>query len=223
MDMEVMAREAEEVFSACVGELKTAGQLPAGSVVVLRCSTSEVAGAKIGKGSVPELGAVIARAMIAACAKHGLRAAFQCCEHLNRAVVMEREVLKEYGCVQVRAIPQPKAGGSVPAAAWKQLREPVLAQAIQADDSDRRRRHAGRDAHSSRSGASARSVPTSRQRESCSGLLPSPLHWRRTRCIRIIKCCERGKPALKSVLFPSRAHPFPLNFLASSFEVLGRM
>ena len=104
-----------------------------GSVVVLRCSTSEVAGAKIGKGSVPELGAVIARAMIAACAKHGLRAAFQCCEHLNRAVVMEREVLKEYGCMQVRAIPQPKAGGSVPAAAWKQLREPVLAQAIQAD------------------------------------------------------------------------------------------
>ena len=133
MDMEVMAREAEEVFSACVGELQTAGQLPAGSVVVLGCSTSEVAGAKIGKGSVPELGAVIARAMIAACAKHGLRAAFQCCEHLNRAVVMEHEVLKEYGCVQVRAIPQPKAGGSVPAAAWKQLREPVLAQAIQAD------------------------------------------------------------------------------------------
>ena len=133
VDMEVMAREAEEVFSACVDELKTAGQLPAGSVVVLGCSTSEVAGAKIGKGSVPELGAVIARAMIAACAKHGLRAAFQCCEHLNRAVVMEREVLKEYGCVQVRAIPQPKAGGSVPAAAWKQLREPVLAQAIQAD------------------------------------------------------------------------------------------
>ena len=113
MDMEVMAREAEEVFSACVDELKTAGQLPAGSVVVLGCSTSEVAGAKIGKGSV--------------------RAAFQCCEHLNRAVVMEREVLREYGCVQVRAIPQPKAGGSVPAAAWKQLREPVLAQAIQAD------------------------------------------------------------------------------------------
>ena len=53
MDMEVMAREAEEVFSACVGELQTAGQLPAGSVVVLGCSTSEVAGAKIGKGSVP--------------------------------------------------------------------------------------------------------------------------------------------------------------------------
>ena len=178
MDMEVMAREAEEVFSACVGESKTAGQLPAGSVVVLGCSTSEVAGAKIGKGSVPELGAVIARAMIAACAQHGLRAAFQCCEHLNRAVVMEREVLKEYGCVQVRAIPQPKAGGSVPTAGAR------TGASDTGGCGDRRRRHAGGDAHSSRSGASARSIPTSRQRESRSGLLPSPLHRRRTRCIR---------------------------------------
>ena len=52
MNMEAMAQEAEAVLSACVKELKEAGQLPAGSLVVLGCSTSEVAGARIGKGSV---------------------------------------------------------------------------------------------------------------------------------------------------------------------------
>ena len=133
MNMEAMVQEAEAVLSACVKELKEAGQLPAGSLVVLGCSTSEVAGARIGKGSVPELGQVVAQAMLHACAKHGLRAAFQCCEHLNRAVVMERETLRDYGCTQVRAIPQPKAGGSVPAAAWKLLKSPVLAMTVQAD------------------------------------------------------------------------------------------
>ena len=68
-----------------------------------------------------------------ACAGEGMRAAFQCCEHLNRCVVMEKETLRDYGCAQVKAIPQPKAGGSVPAAAWKMLREPALALAVQAD------------------------------------------------------------------------------------------
>ena len=133
MNIETIREEAMQVFSACVDELAQAGQLEEGSVIVLGCSTSEVAGARIGKGSVPELGDVIAGAMIAACRAHGFHAAFQCCEHLNRAVVMEQQVLRELGCRQVKAVPQPKAGGSVPAAAWKMLRQPALAMAVQAD------------------------------------------------------------------------------------------
>ena len=113
--------------------LAEAGHIQPGGLIVLGCSTSEVAGARIGKGSVPELGKVIARAMLEACQAHGLEAAFQCCEHLNRAVVMEQRVLKELRLTQVRAIPQPKAGGSVPAAAWKLLDQPALAMAVQAD------------------------------------------------------------------------------------------
>ncbi len=133
MDKDHMAAEAREILSACVKELKQAGDLPAGSLIVLGCSTSEVSGANIGKGSVPELGEIIARAMLEACAAEGLRAAFQCCEHLNRCVVMERETLRDYGCTQVKAIPQPKAGGSVPAAAWKLMKEPALALSVQAE------------------------------------------------------------------------------------------
>lgn len=133
MNMEKMAAEAQKTLFDCVQELCQAGNLPAGSLIVLGCSTSEVAGARIGKGSVPELGGILAQAMLDACAAHGMRAAFQCCEHLNRAVVMELEDLRAHGFTQVRAIPQPKAGGSVPAAAWKLLHSPALARAVQAD------------------------------------------------------------------------------------------
>ncbi len=125
--------EIESTLQKAVAALAEAGQIGPGGVIVLGCSTSEVAGARIGKGSVPELGQVIARAMLDACRAHGLEAAFQCCEHLNRAIVMEHRVLKEQRLVQVRAIPQPKAGGSVPAAAWKLLEQPALAMSVQAD------------------------------------------------------------------------------------------
>lgn len=133
MELDMIRVEAEQTLSACVSELAEAGQLEEGSVIVLGCSTSEVAGGRIGKASVPELGAVIASAMIKACSAHGFHAAFQCCEHLNRAIVLEKDVLKQLGLTRVRAIPQPKAGGSVPAAAWKLMSEPALAMSIQAD------------------------------------------------------------------------------------------
>lgn len=125
--------EIASVLDAAVEALQAAGDIAPGGLIVLGCSTSEVAGARIGKGSVPELGGVIAEAMLNACRKRGLDAAFQCCEHLNRAVVMEQRVLTERHLTQVKAIPQPKAGGSVPAAAWKLLDKPALAMAVQAD------------------------------------------------------------------------------------------
>lgn len=125
-----------EIFAtldAAVDALQKAGDIAPGGLIVLGCSTSEVAGARIGKGSVPELGEVIAAAMLEACRKRGLNAAFQCCEHLNRAIVMEQSVLNERRLTQVKAIPQPKAGGSVPTAAWKLLSQPALAMAVQAE------------------------------------------------------------------------------------------
>lgn len=131
--MNELKNEIFAALDAAVDALCKAGDIQPGGLIVLGCSTSEVAGARIGKGSVPELGEVIAEAMLTACAAHGVNAAFQCCEHLNRAIVMEQSVLKENGLTQVRAIPQPKAGGSVPAAAWKRLKHPALAMSVQAD------------------------------------------------------------------------------------------
>ncbi|MBP3657139.1 MAG: TIGR01440 family protein [Clostridia bacterium] len=131
--MDHLHTEIRERIALAVSALCEAGSLEEGSVIVLGCSTSEVAGGQIGKASVPELGGVIAGAMIDACRARGMEPAFQCCEHLNRALVMERSVLRSRGLTQVNAIPQPKAGGSVPAAAWQLLGKPVLAMSIQAD------------------------------------------------------------------------------------------
>ena len=128
-----MYQQVIEDIHKAVAYLKKQADLPEGAMVVLGCSTSEVAGARIGLGSVPELGEHIARAMREACLENGLVPAFQCCEHLNRAIVMEREELYKRGLIEVRAIPQPKAGGSVPAAAWKLLKRPALVQFVQAD------------------------------------------------------------------------------------------
>ena len=125
--------EIASVLEKAVDALVEAGQIAPGGLIGLGCSTSEVAGARIGKGSVPELGEIIAEAMLTACRKRGLDAAFQCCEHLNRSIVMEQRVLNERRLTQVKAIPQPKAGGSVPAAAWKLLEKPALALAVQAE------------------------------------------------------------------------------------------
>lgn len=130
---EALREEIRLTLRQAVDALTEAGHIQPGGLIVLGCSTSEVAGARIGKGSVPELGEVIARAMLEACHARDLAAAFQCCEHLNRAVVMEQRVLTALRLTQVRAIPQPKAGGSVPAAAWKLMDQPALAMAVQAD------------------------------------------------------------------------------------------
>ena len=128
-----LQQEIRQTLQKAVDALVEAGQIAPGGMIVLGCSTSEVAGARIGKGSVPELGEVIAQAMLDACKAHDIDAAFQCCEHLNRAVVMEQRALRDMRLTQVRAVPQPKAGGSVPAAAWKLLEKPALAMAVQAD------------------------------------------------------------------------------------------
>ena len=131
---EALRREAEEVLDACLRELAAAARWQGGeAVVVLGCSTSEVAGARIGHGSVPAYGESLAAVMLSRCRDLGIQPAFQCCEHLNRALVLERETARRLGLTLVHAIPQPKAGGSVPAAAWRLMEDPVLAAAIRAD------------------------------------------------------------------------------------------
>ena len=128
-----MYEEDVNGIKEAIAFLKQQGRLEDGAMVVLGCSTSEVMGERIGKGSVPELGEHIAKAMVEACRENRLVPAFQCCEHLNRALVMDRDELRKRNLVQVHAVPQPKAGGSVPAAAWKLLSQPALALSVQAD------------------------------------------------------------------------------------------
>ena len=114
-------------------ELAAAGHLETGAQIVVGCSTSEIAGGVIGHASAPEIGEWVASAVIQFCKEGGFIPVFQCCEHLNRSLVMPRAAAKENRYTLVNALPQPKAGGSVPAAAWKMMEQPCLVQFVQAD------------------------------------------------------------------------------------------
>ena len=114
-------------------ELAQAGKLQPGAQLVIGCSTSEIAGGQIGKASAPEIGEWVAATVLKVCREKRFIPIFQCCEHLNRSLVMPLSAARENRYVRVNAIPQPKAGGSVPAAAWKLLEEPCLVMNVQAD------------------------------------------------------------------------------------------
>ena len=102
-------------------------------LLVVGCSSSEIAGGVIGHNSTYPLGEAVAEAALDAAAKFGFALAFQCCEHLNRALVMERDAAEKYGYTIVCAVPRPKAGGSLATAAWKRMHSPVLVERIAAD------------------------------------------------------------------------------------------
>jgi len=96
-------------------------------------SSSEMAGGVIGHQSTFELGEALAEAILDLAKERGFACAFQCCEHLNRALVVERETAEKYGLEIVCAVPQPKAGGSLATAAWRRMADPVLVESVSAD------------------------------------------------------------------------------------------
>ena len=128
-----MYEQITQQLSDCLIYLQKAARLRPGAVVVLGCSTSEVAGGHIGHNSVPELGDALAKTMIETCRALQLQPVFQCCEHLNRALVMEQATLDQLRLTQVNVMPVPKAGGSVGAAASQRFDQPAVAVSIQAD------------------------------------------------------------------------------------------
>lgn len=112
-------------------ELLEAAKLTAGQIVIIGCSTSEVCGERIGSASVPEAAEAIYEGLKSVFAPRGIYIAAQCCEHLNRAVVVEKAAVPFSSPVNV--IPQPKAGGSFATAAYKFAENPVVLEEIAAD------------------------------------------------------------------------------------------
>ncbi|MBO7762498.1 MAG: TIGR01440 family protein [Clostridia bacterium] len=112
-------------------ELIEKAALQAGSILVVGCSTSEILGDRIGTNSAPEVAAAVFRGLYEAASARGVHLAFQCCEHLNRAIVLEEEAAR--GLEIVNVVPQPKAGGSMATAAYAAFRHPVVVEAVMAD------------------------------------------------------------------------------------------
>ena len=124
----------DELFiqaTAIMKELGEKAKLKAGDIVIVGCSTSEIIGSKIGTNSSPDVAGVVFHAIYEYAKKQGWRLAFQCCEHLNRAIVVERDTVPTAEIVNV--VPQPKAGGSMATQAYQHFENPVVIEEIKAD------------------------------------------------------------------------------------------
>lgn len=116
---------------AAITELCEKAKLNAGSIVVVGCSTSEVVGSKIGTNSNYEVAGQIFDALYDFAKENGIYLAIQCCEHLNRAIITEREALPFAEVVNV--VPQPKAGGSLATQSYNKFKNPIAVEEIKAD------------------------------------------------------------------------------------------
>ena len=127
---DLLAQVKEEAANAA-RQLAEAAHLHRGQLVVVGCSTSEVVGHQVGSWSTPEVANAIFEGLSSVFAPMGVYIAAQCCEHLNRALIVEHEAVPNGEIVNV--LPQPKAGSSFATAAYQAFRHPVALEKIQAD------------------------------------------------------------------------------------------
>lgn len=114
-------------------ELLSVAKLNKGDLLVVGCSSSEITGSKIGTDSRPETAEEVFSGIYGVLKEKGIFLAAQCCEHLNRALVVEKEYAERCGLEIVNAVPQPKAGGSFATAAYEGFSRPVLVETVRAD------------------------------------------------------------------------------------------
>ena len=113
-------------------ELLACAKLEKGDILVVGCSSSEVAHRQIGSFSSAEIGDAIFLTLQRITSKHGIYLAAQCCEHLNRALIIEKEAAKLHRLPMVNVLPQLKAGGSFATAAYRHMNEAVAVEALKA-------------------------------------------------------------------------------------------
>ncbi len=122
--------EIRQQAKAAMSELVGLSSTRPGDIVIVGCSSSEAAGEKIGTHSSIEVAEAIFEGLYPVVQEHGLYLAAQCCEHLNRALILENEAVGRYGLEQVNVIPQPKAGGSFATTAWKHFDAPAAVEEL---------------------------------------------------------------------------------------------
>ena len=125
MNLEALAQEIEEDAE----ELISVAKGKSGQVLVVGCSSSEVLGNKIGTGGSMK----VAKVLYTTLRKHKMILAAQCCDHLNRALVVDQKAMEKFGWQQVTVRPIEHAGGAFAATAYNELKNPVVVEKIQAD------------------------------------------------------------------------------------------
>ena len=130
---EAFAKQIETEARQAMTELVAAAKLKKGDVLVVGCSSSEMVGGHIGKDSSLEAARALYAGAAPVLAEKGIWLAAQCCEHLNRAIILEREAAEKYGWEEVCVVPRPHAGGSWATTCWKNFKDPVAVEEIHAN------------------------------------------------------------------------------------------
>ena len=131
IDDKALVEQIRTVAKNAAQELIEKAHLTAGKIVVVGCSTSSTLGNDIGSHSVPEVGKAIFEGLSSVFKPLGIYIAAQCCEHLNRAIIIENAAVPFAEIVNV--VPQPKAGGSFATACYQAFEHPVAIEHIKAD------------------------------------------------------------------------------------------
>lgn len=132
-----MEKEYIRQAAAAARELMETAEMKSGQILVVGCSSSEVESYRLGTHSSEETGKELFEAIYGETQKRGVFLAAQCCEHLNRALVLEREAAERYGYEPVSVVPWKKGGGAFATAAYYGMKDAVVVEHIRA--------HAGMD------------------------------------------------------------------------------
>ena len=128
-----MIEEVKKKASEAISELLQIAKLKPGDLLVIGCSSSEIVGAQIGKGSSMEAAEAVLAGISPVLRGNGILLAAQCCEHLNRALIVERSTAAKFGYEIVNVRPWAHAGGSFATAVWDQMQDPIAVEHIRAD------------------------------------------------------------------------------------------
>lgn len=128
-----MIQEWEKELETILSEFKVQASLKPGQLVIVGCSTSEVIGEKIGTSGTIEVAEMIFRQLSQFSEDTGVALAFQCCEHLNRALVIEKTEAEKRRLDEVSVVPVRSAGGAMATYAFGKLEDAVVVEFLKAD------------------------------------------------------------------------------------------
>ena len=127
-----MLNDIKAQSKQAITELIEISGIKSGEILVIGCSSSEIMGGHIGKASSVDAAKAVFDGIYPTLKEKGIYLAAQCCEHLNRAIIIEQAVAEKYGLDIVNVMPQPKAGGSFATTVWQNMDCPVAVEHIKA-------------------------------------------------------------------------------------------
>lgn len=128
--MEINRNEITEVWEKVLDGFFLQASLRPKQILILGCSTSEVLGQHIGKGTNTDVAEMLLPPLLERVKQIGVYLAVQGCEHINRSLVVEEECVEQYGLEPVTVMPGLKAGGAMAVKAWQSFERPIMVESI---------------------------------------------------------------------------------------------